>query len=419
MPILLALLAVIILPMIAYYTGVTSSAAGGTAAVSALLICTRVEYLVQQDWSRRPSRFFHRVTPTVLTLAIVALVVAHALVASIFQPFDAQHFAASLAPLILIILAGCCIGNMLQNATDRQVERAIRYCFLFFCICALGGVLGLSPISARPTPKPVFPFNEPSHFGIIFTPFFIFCCVRSRGLARYAIWFTGVLIAASLQNLTLLGSCGLAALVFVRGVTILPVLVLVGGVGTAVDLSYYLGRVDLTSDNPNLSALAYIQGWQLIGESLGRSGGWGLGFQQLGLRGTEVPAALAIFEQIQDNENLFDGAFTFAKVVSEFGVFGLGLTLLFLKFWWRSIRRLRLIANGAGTAPAEVFAMCVIVGYFVELFVRGAGYFTGSWLLLIGAFWLMTARDRGTAETDPPEGSPAGPDWQISSAGGA
>jgi len=401
MPTLVALLAVIVLPMIPYYTGLASSAATGTAAVAALLTFICIEYLATQDFSPARSRFYHRMTPTVLVLVVVALIVAHAAVAWTYQRFNAGHFFASLPPLVLVILAGCCIGQMLQNATDRQVERAIRWCFLFFCVCALGGVLGLSPPSARPTGKPVFPFNEPSHFGIVFTPFLIFCCVRTRGLGRYAIWFTGILIAASLQNLTLVASCALAALTFVRGMAIIPMLALAAGVGMLVDLSYYLGRVDLLSDNAsNLSALTYIQGWQLIGESWGRSGGWGLGFQQLGLQGTNVPASELIFQQIQDSENIFDGSFNFSKIVSEFGVFGLGLTFIYLKFWWRAIRCLRRIANGANRASAEVFAMCVIAGYFVEVFVRCAGYFTGTGLLLVGAFWLMTARDRGAAATD-------------------
>jgi hypothetical protein len=417
MPLFLMLLAVIVLPMIAYYTGLASSGATGTAAVAALMIFSRIEYLVKEDWSHCRSRFHHAMTPTVLVVAIVALVVSHAAIAWTYQPFNAPHAAVSLAPLALVVLAGCCVGGMLQTAADQQVERAIFYCFLIFCLCALGGVLGLSPPSARPTPKPVFPFNEPSHFGIIFTPFLIFCCVRSRGVARYAIWFAGFVIAASLENLTLVASCGLAALAFVRGAAILPVFMLAAGVGMVVDLSYYLGRVDLSSDNQNLSVLAYIQGWELIGESMGRSNGWGLGFQQLGLHGTDVPAAQTIFEQIQDSENLLDGAFTFAKVVSEFGVFGLGLTLLFLRFWLKSIRRLRRIANGENAAPAQVFAMCVIAGYFVELFVRGAGYFTGSGLLMVGAFWLLSAHRQDTVGGGSADIGHSATNWPISSAG--
>jgi hypothetical protein len=396
--ILVTLLAVIILPAITYYTGLATSGAAGTTAVAALLMFSTMQYLVREDWSSRQSRLDHRLSPTVLLLAILAFVVAHAAFAWAFLPFDPKRAGLSIAPLSMIILAGCCLGNMLQDATNQDVDRAIRYCFLFFCLCALGGILGLSPPSAWPTAKPVFPFNEPSYIGVIFTPFLIFCCVRSRGLTRYAIWTVGLLIAASLENFTLVVGCGLAALAFVRGIAVFPLLVLAGGAGLVVDLSYYLSRVDFSSDNQNLSALVYIQGWQLIGESLAHSFGWGLGFQQLGLQGTDVPAAELIFAQVQDNLNLFDGGFNLAKLVSEFGVFGLGLSLVFLKLWWRSMRRLRLVATGAEADAAEVFAMSVVAGYFIELFLRGeGGYFTASGLLLIAALWLMTARNKKAA----------------------
>jgi hypothetical protein len=401
MPTLLALLTIIILPMILYYTGIASSAAAGTGVAGALLIFSRVDYLVQQDFSPVPSHAWHRTTPTVLVLFIIALIVAHAAVAWTFQPFDGLHFAASLLPLTLMILAGCCFGQMLKDTRDSQMDRAVRCCFLFFCISALASVLGFAPPSPRLTQKPVFPFNEPSHFGIIFTPFLIFCCIRARGLGRYAMWFVGIVIAASLQNLTLVASCAVAALAFVRGAAIIPVVVLGVGVGTLVDLSYYMSRFDFSSDHPNLSVLTYVQGWQLIVESLGRSGGWGLGFQQLGLHGTDVPAALLIFEQAGDAANLLDGAFNFAKVVSEFGVLGVVLTLVFVRLWWRSIRGLRRVAGGAACSSAQLFAMCVIAGYIIEVFVRGEGYFTGSGMLLACALWITSARDRSVREEEP------------------
>jgi hypothetical protein len=393
-------LAIIILPMVLYYTGIASSAAAGTAAVGVLVLFDRVDFLVRQDFSKAWPHTMHRATPSVLVLFIVALIVAHAAVAWIYQPFDFQHFLASLAPLIIVIMAGCCVGQLLEEQGDARVDRAIRWCFLFFCLSAIGGVLGFAPPSPRLTTKPVFPFNEPSHFGIIFTPFLIFCCIRARGAGRYAVWFVGILIAASLQNLTLVAGCAVAALCFVRGLAVVPVLLLAGGVGMVIDLSYYLSRVDLLSDNPNLSVLTYIQGWQLMGESLRRSLGWGLGFQQLGLHGSDVPASQLIFSQTGEADNLLDGAFNAAKLISEFGVFGILMSLWFSRLWWRSMRSLRRIAGGAACASAELFAMCLVAGYFVELLVRGAGYFTGSGMLLIGAFWIMSAKHVGVRKME-------------------
>jgi hypothetical protein len=399
MPMLVALLAIIILPMTLYYVGIATSAAAGTAVAAALLIFSRVEYVVRQDFSTLAFKVGHRMTPTVLVVSVLALIFAHAAIAWVYQPFDATHFAGSLVLLSLMVLAGCCVGQMLKDTNDKSLDRAIRCCFVFFCLSALCSVLGLEPASARPSPKPVFPFNEPSHFGITFTPFFIFCCIRARGFTRYGIWTIGLLVAASLENLTLVAGCGVAALAFVRGWTAIPLVLIALGAGTFVDLSYYLSRVDFASDNLNLSTLAYLQGWQLIGESLERSGGWGLGFQQLGLHGTYVPAAQLIYAMSGEPENLLDGAFNFAKVVSEFGVFGLLLIMVFMKFWLRSIRVLRRIASGDTRSSSEVFGLCVIAGYIIEVFVRGAGYFTGTGILLVSALWITTQQDQTLRES--------------------
>jgi hypothetical protein len=403
-----ALLAIIVVPVLLYYTGIASSLAAGTALVGVMAIFSQLSYLVRQDFPGPAAKSDRGVTPTVVVLFVVALIIAHGAVAWTYQPFDGLHFFSSLLPLALLMLGGCCVGELLRNTPDSSVDRAIRRCFLFFCLCALGSVLGLSPPGARPSPKPVFPFNEPSHLGIIFTPFLVFCCIRARGFARYAIWFAGIVVAAALQNLTLVASCGVAAFVVVRGVAFIPAALMALGVGTVVDLGYYASRIDLLSeDNTNLSALIYIQGWQLMGESLGRSGGWGAGFQQLGLFGTDVPAAQLIYSQTGEAGNLLDGSFTFAKLVGEVGVFGMLLTFAFLRLWWRCMRKLRRVANGVPESSARVFAMCVIAGYIVELFVRGGGYFTSSGMLLAGALWIMAARDRDVREEDW-LGSPAG-----------
>jgi len=158
-----------------------------------------------------------------------------------------------------------------------------------------------------------------------------------------------------------------------------------------LDLSYYLSRLDFSGEAQNLSTVVYIQGWQLIPESLARSGGWGLGFQQLGRHGTDVPASDIIFALVGGYGNVLDGGFTFAKIISEFGVFGLLLIGLYLVIVWRSIRHLRYAAKGIENRACNTFAQCVIVSYLIELFIRGAGYFTGTAILLVASLWLAPA----------------------------
>jgi hypothetical protein len=194
-----------------------------------------------------------------------------------------------------------------------------------------------------------------------------------------------------------------------RGVLVVPSALIVGLVVGLVavklellDTSYYTDRLDFSEDTTNLSTIIYIQGWQLIGESLTNSNGWGLGFQQLGLRGTEVPAADIIFNLVQGYGNVLDGGFTFAKVVSEFGVLGFVAIGIYLRWFWTSFRQLRRAARSVPADTARMFAQCSIVSYFIELFVRGTGYFNGTTVLLVASFWILyAARARRSTENLP------------------
>jgi hypothetical protein len=164
-------------------------------------------------------------------------------------------------------------------------------------------------------------------------------------------------------------------------------------------LNYYVGRINFSEDTRNLSTVIYIQGWQLIGESLANSGGWGLGFQQLGLRGTNVPAADTIFNLVQGYGNVLDGGFTFAKVVSEFGVFGFVAVGIYIVLAWRTFRQLRRAARGVPSGAARMFAQCIVVSFLIELFVRGTGYFNGTTVYLVTSLWILyAAKTRGSSE---------------------
>jgi hypothetical protein len=388
------LLAVIILPTIVYYAGVASSGALGTCIVALFLILRFMEPLVSREIARTkvgPYRFW---TPGAWALVLIGVIAAHGSIAILFQPFNIMHTVASLAPLVLVLGAGCALGDALLAADDEQINRAAKHCLYFFGVVALIGIFGLSPPSPMVSPKALFPFTEPSHFALIFTPFFMFCCLRATGKLRYALLFGGFLLAGILENLTLVVDCFLVAAICMRGLLLVPVALLLGLIVAElelVDLSYYSGRLDFSEDTQNLSTIIYIQGWQLIGESLTNSNGWGLGFQQLGLRGTNVPAADIIFGLVQDYGNVLDGGFTFAKIVSEFGVLGFLAVGVFLLLAGRSFLQLRRVARGAPSGAARLFAQCVIVSFLVELFVRGTGYFNGTTVLLVTAFWILYA----------------------------
>jgi hypothetical protein len=377
----------IVLPTIIYYLALTTSLAFGSCLVAIILIARFMQPLVHREITPATAA-----TPLVIAVLVVALITAHAAVAWSYQPFDGARAGGSALMLVLIVLGGCALGDALLGAQDSSIERSAAVCFLLFCLVAADGVAGISPQTSMTSAKALFPFTEPSHFALIFTPFFLFSCARAQGAKRLGVLLIGVAIAGLLQNLTLLIICALAAFLCLRGIVLIP---LIGMFAAAVaglelvDLSYYTSRLDLSSDTTNLSAIVYLQGWQLIGESWQRSAGWGVGFQQLGMHGTQVPAAEMIYDLTQNEGNLRDGGFGLAKLLSEFGVLGALLVIWFVARAWRAGREAHRAARSGQISSARLFALCIVVGYTIELFVRGTGYFSSTSILLVAALWFL------------------------------
>jgi hypothetical protein len=387
------MLAIIVIPTLVYFAGLSSSLAAGTSLVGLLLVTMEVQPFVTRDSHAIPARRFRGFTIGMWALLIVALIAVHTSVAWLYLPFDIGRAAGSLLPLAVVLVGGCLFGDRLLRANDRQVDRAVRVAYLLMFVFALFGILRLQPHTATTSERPIFPFTEPSHFALVFIPLLIYCSMRSHGIVRYAIWLMGLVIAGLMQSLILGVGCMVAALVIVRGLAIIPLLAAMLGVLAFADLSYYAQRLDLFSDTQNASALVFLQGWQLIGESMTDSHGWGLGFQQLGVHGTHVPAADIIYTAGGVAQNLLDGGFVLAKLVSEFGVFGLLLVIFYIRIAWRSVRIFR--SSTLADLPAnEVLARSVIIGYSVELFTRGAGYFTSTAILLTASVWFLLAQSR-------------------------
>jgi hypothetical protein len=291
------------------------------------------------------------------------------------------------------------------SAAPRTLDRIVTRCFALMVLVALLAALGVTvplPDGQANYAKPLFPFTEPSHFALLFTPLLLYMCVVASGLRRLGLLLLGALVALILQNLTLI-----VGLVVVTSVCLsrrmLPLLLIAGLAILQMDLSYYADRLDFSGDVQNLSNLVYVQGWQLMDESLSQSNGWGLGFQQLGVQGSNTPASQIINTLLGgDYANILDGGFTMSKVISEFGIFGLGLIGIYLVAAWSAWRSLRLALQRPGALHGlDVFACSVIVGYIVELLVRGTGYFTGTTILLCAALWLRHSR-RGLRMSNQP-----------------
>jgi hypothetical protein len=378
-PVAMLLLA-IFLPTLPFYLGMASSLALG-AGVAGLMIFVGSfrSFRVQQ-------KLLLEIFLT--SVILVMLISIHSILVSLYLSFDFVRALVSLAPTILIIAGGVSISYVLQQAPSFQVDRGVKICLGIMCLLAMLPTLGV----VVPPPssfggnyiKPIFPFTEPSHFALVFIPFYMYCCVAATRYTRLLLLLLGLTVVLLVENLTLAVGWLMVAFVCVRGTTLVLVAGSLFSYLFMADISYYSDRLDLSGNVENLSNLVYLQGWQIIAESFYRSAGLGIGFQQLGLTLPDTRATGLIFELTGGFSNIFDGGFTFSKLVSEFGIVGLFTSMILLSLGLFSIRALRIAANHlGGTSPCLLLSHSVMASYSIELLVRGTGYFTGSAILLV------------------------------------
>ncbi|PTQ58294.1 hypothetical protein C8J26_3894 [Sphingomonas aurantiaca] len=387
-PLFAALLLGIILatPSAASYLFLTSSQAVGTAvmaAVASLLLAPVV-------------RFRIRVFAMVI---LVAAIFGHFFVARYMIPASTGRFASSLVLLLGVILAAHFVAQWLVELPDTVLQRALHWLRIGMVLVAILSILHLEPrrFDLSVPEKAIFPFTEHSHFALVFTPLLLDGCVRARGWRRSVWLVVGLLIALLLQNLTVLIGFALVALITAPLWQIVILTIVIAGAALSMDLTYYLSRLDLSADTTNLSALVYIQGYEFMIDSFDLTSGWGMGFQQLSVIPMKSLASNVIYAITRgDSLNVYDGGFGVSKIVSEFGVFGIGMTLYFAVLASRLALRLRKAALGKAAPNLSMIApYSFIVGFAVEMFVRGVGYFSGTVFMLVVAYlFLEFRRDR-------------------------
>lgn len=387
-PLFAALLLGIILatPSAASYLFLTSSQAVGTAvmaAVASLFLAPVV-------------RFRIRVFAMVI---LVAAIFGHFFVARYMIPASTGRFASSLVLLLGVILAAHFVAQWLVELPETVLQRALHWLRIGMVLVAILSILHLEPrrFDLSVPEKAIFPFTEHSHFALVFTPLLLDGCVRARGWRRSVWLVVGLLIALLLQNLTVLIGFALVALITAPLWQIVILMIVIAGAALSMDLTYYLSRLDLSADTTNLSALVYIQGYEFMIDSFDLTSGWGMGFQQLSVIPMKSLASNVIYAITRgDSLNVYDGGFGVSKIVSEFGVFGIGMTLYFAVLASRLALRLRKAALGKAAPNLSMIApYSFIVGFAVEMFVRGVGYFSGTVFMLVVAYlFLEFRRDR-------------------------
>lgn len=377
-----------------------SSFTPGIVLVSLVLIC--VKFSFSPHAFRIPAiewRF------TLYSFAIIFLLIVHFFLQSIFNDGvlptqDFGKFLGSIVCILFLLIAAIVIQLDVKNLKESSFRSVVK---ILFSILVINAVISLSKIDFWGTglPKPSFLYLEPSHFALIVAPFIFYYSVLLAGNVKKIILlgFFGVW-ALYIQNLTLLFALMVVYLISAR--TLLPAILLsaiVAGAGIIfinVDsMQYYLDRINLSSETDNISTLVLLQGWDNAVLTLQHTV-LGVGFQQFGVSTLNGTFAERLYDLLGIYINVFDAGSTAPKLIGEFGVFGIILVVMYALGWLKvfiNIRRKR-IKN-----KKYLFFSCVYLSSFLDMFVRGTGYFTPTMFLLIVSIFYLFGSKTNNQET--------------------
>lgn len=390
--VIITLLIILMVPSAVFFLAGTSSMAAGVAISSTAILIFRVLDLIRLGANRN---LYNEVA---FALIVVLLLTIHLIICAMFSEVDIVKSSLSLLITSATIVACAVVACLFIFSTDKQIKSAINVAIGFFLISAILAVLGIQPSSVTATSKPVFPFTEPSHYAGAIIPVLAFLGVSSVGWKRWVWISVGFGLGILLENLSMIvgslvvAACCLSAtqMAIFGGIVIIIV--------PFLDITYFLDRINFDpTATTNLSALVYIQGWEIIGQALNKTAGWGLGFQQLGYTFLNSPTSDLIYRLNGGSDlNLKEGSFVAAKLLSELGIFGFLLIIAHTYVAGLSYLKLRRFASEKISMPsAEVLAYCSVYTYIIEMFVRGAGYFSAAMFLMISSLFLLAKKRKG------------------------
>lgn len=323
---------------------------------------------------------------------IFIIVCLHFSVASFFFPeFNFFRGGLSIILLLMMVYSAYLLADLICCADPLVLRSTLKKVMIVFILSFIGSFFPV--IQNFNNVKPILPYNEPSHYTLFFVPvYFYFAFVVTPKYKIFYILF-GLAIALILKNLTLL--VGVVILIFIlykfKSVMLIPICLVF--LITYIDLAYFIDRVDFNSKTTNLSTLVFLQGWQLSWESIKNTFGWGIGFQQLGFVKIETEAGNSIIKLMGRNVNETDAGLTFGKVVAEFGVLGFIAVLTYLRYFVKYFRKVN-YSNIVKTKPSIVFAYAVFLSFFLEIFIRGIGYFNPPFLLFVCSIFILIKERR-------------------------
>ena len=334
----------------------------------------------------------------IVTLVLTVVYAQGVLSFFITTTFNVVRFWQSYVFLIIFVLGASLLAFLAQGLPKYKADFAVKFVFYVLLLNGLVTILGYRALD---NPSAVGFFSENSHYALSFLPFLLYMVVLSSWRKKWFLLFMGFLIPIILNSLTLLVGVIVVAILALRlrqlvFLSIIAISILMVAMDY-IDIGYFSSRLDFS--NPSLSLLSFMHGWEKAYLNLKDSYGIGVGFQQLGFVGSEGGEILKVLSTTYSKEgvgfenlNLFDGSFVTSKFISEFGILAVMLLVAYLVYFAKSVRWLHEVSmnGGENVDCRKVFFLACFVMFFIDLFIRGTGYFSSSTFLFIASLvWIV------------------------------
>jgi hypothetical protein len=363
---------------------------GGTSMALGILIFSTLVYLVGMKYFN--SLFYMKKKFALLVVLFLGYTVITALFTNNFLNLKAY---LSLFSLFFVFGSTYLVAHTFKYTSTQVLYKFIKYTFFIFMFF---GIYHLIFIGGAHRP---FPFSEASHYALFIGPFAVaFYVLTRRKIFKLLIILWLILAGIFFPNTTILMYALLIFLLHIK-LSIKNIIWFTLGIivftNIIISTPYFYERIFFWNEQSsgNLTALVYLQGVQDAYYSFTSTTGFGIGFQQLG---TQKPSKAGLLIQaIMGNErglNRQDGGFTAAKIIAELGYLGIFFLVLYFIIFKKAFFYLSNYLYRKDYYVRTVIAYSFIYAFFIELFVRGAGYFTqGSFLFYVAISYLFIRKN--------------------------
>lgn len=404
-PLALVLLYTLMIPSFLYVTLDLTSLATGLITASTGVLILSARKIVRQKYKKK------NITYTFILISfLLASSVYSYITTSSLKPFT------SIA-LLAILFLSIRIYEIIENLKFQEIYNI--FITIFIVLISLGWASITFKVACcgyQNLEKSVFPFSEQSHFalalGMIATPL----CATARARTSVFIILNILSLSILFPNLTLLVFSFIC--IFVTQLKIktisfkiyaltVPFLVFATISIILSTENYFSSRLSF-QETSNLTTLVWLQGWELAYLNTLETYGLGLGLQALGLNTTILPETSSkIFSLSGKINNINDGGFLAAKLISEAGIIGLlavGAFTLWIITWPFKAHRIYEKLNKTNCNTSEhkkyIFISTIAFSFLVEMFFRGYGYFSpGLVIFLSAAFFCFSQKNKAATKT--------------------